>query len=89
LVLAIIAFVCEFVAIKVKQTKQQQQVNAIRDGDRIIEDLESNSKHQTAIEAIEIDQRSQITQEDSDEDSESQEVIAGGNRFILMTKGRC
>jgi len=97
LVVTIIAFVCEFVAIKVKQTKQQQNVTAenkicaIRNGDCIIEDhendsrgLEATTEYQAAIEATEIDQPSRLMQED--EDSESEKVTAGRNIKTIVAE---
>jgi len=95
LVVAIIAFVCEFMAIKVKQTKQQEvtevnEIYAIREEDCIIEDLENDShdeaksEYQAAIEATEIDQPSRLMQED--EDSESEEVTAGRNMITIVAE---
>jgi len=94
LTVAIIAFVCEFVAARNKQTKQQQRVEemntlcATRNDDCIIVDLENDSEaateYQTAVEVTAIDLLSQIMQEE--EDSESEDVTAGHNMITIVAE---
>jgi len=86
LVLAIIAFVCEF--LEVRKTEQQQEVfveNEIcieKNEDCIIEDLENDSadsktttEHQAAIEFTEIGQPIRLVQEDDKESECNRDII--------------
>jgi len=88
---AIIAFACEFVAARSKQTKQQQRVKelnivwAMRDEDCIIEDLENDSEraieYHASSKVIEVSQTSQIIQETDDD-----EVTAGQNMITIVAE---
>jgi len=90
LVLAIIAFACEFVAIRNKR----QPVTAVTEvcGEEnencTIEDHENDSEasteHQAAVEVTEVGQRTKVIQQN--EDSESEEVTVGRNMITIVAE---